>query len=463
MPKLKRLAKDCGFKTVNASEYHDETIRDAFIRGMLSNNVRQRLLEEDDIDLAKAFTQARALETAELQSLSYAHPHVPYNESYALHSPVSIDPSDSGKPDSIWLQQYPDVSFVDTTNTHAQSVQPGKRFAITATNCGQNISEHNINYGKFLNTAKEYGLSFNEDRTTDAARTITLLGFQISHCVISPDPGRFRALHELPLPSDLKSQHRTVGMFAYYSNWISIFPTRFIISYRFQVALNKLLKTPSVNLRRLQWTLSTTKYPLVVETDASDTAIAAILNQDGRPVAFFSRTLNPSERNHSPVEKEAYAIVEALRKWRHYLLGVHFKLLTDQQSVSFVFGDKHKGKGKNDKNLRRRIELSCFSHDVVNKPGEEDQAAGALSRGGPVLLKKKRPSKYNPVVEEVELLDCNPQYAHVQLPNGKEETVSVKHLASRRKPDNLRTSECLADANDLIGATETADEMCSNN
>ena len=54
--------------------------------------------------------------------------------------------------------------------------------------------------------------------------------------------------------------------------------------------------------------------PLVVETDASDHAIAATLNQSGRPVAFFSRTLTGSEQRHSAVEKEAYAIVEALRK-----------------------------------------------------------------------------------------------------------------------------------------------------
>ena len=122
------------------------------------------------------------------------------------------------------------------------------------------------------------------------------------------------------------------------------------------------------------------KTPLVVETDASDVAIAATLNQDGRPVAFFSRTLTASERNHSSVEKEAYAIVEAFRKWTHYLTGVHFKLVTDQRSVAFMFDEVHKGKVKNDKILRWRIELSCFSYDVVYRPGKENFAADALSR-----------------------------------------------------------------------------------
>ena len=75
--------------------------------------------------------------------------------------------------------------------------------------------------------------------------------------------------------------------------------------------------------------------PFEDETDASDYAIAATLNQAGRPVVFFSRTLDPSEQNHSPVEKEAYAIVGSIRKWRHYLLGREFKLITDQRSVSF--------------------------------------------------------------------------------------------------------------------------------
>ena len=44
-------------------------------------------------------------------------------------------------------------------------------------------------------------------------------------------------------------------------------------------------------------------------------------------------------------------------------------------------------------------------------------------------MKRQTASKYDHFVEKVEVIDCNPQYAHVRMPDGKEDTVSLKHLA----------------------------------
>ncbi|GAA57739.1 retrovirus-related Pol polyprotein from transposon 17.6 [Clonorchis sinensis] len=119
--------------------------------------------------------------------------------------------------------------------------------------------------------------------------------------------------------------------------------------------------------------------PLVVETDASDIAIGASLSQGNRLVAFFSRTLTASEKNHPAVEKEAYAIVEAIRKWRHYL-GRHLKLITDQRSVAFIYGNQQKSKIKNDKIERWKIELAGYNYDVVYRPGTDNCVADTLFR-----------------------------------------------------------------------------------
>ena len=84
----------------------------------------------------------------------------------------------------------------------------------------------------------------------------------------------------------------------------------------------------------------------VVETDASHNSVSAVLSQDNRPVAFHSRSLQGSELNYASVEKEALAIVDAVEKWRHFLIGRHFILKTDQKSVRFMFDTQNRGKIK---------------------------------------------------------------------------------------------------------------------
>ncbi|KRX94491.1 Retrovirus-related Pol polyprotein from transposon 17.6 [Trichinella pseudospiralis] len=86
------------------------------------------------------------------------------------------------------------------------------------------------------------------------------------------------------------------------------------------------------------------KLPFTAETNASHHATAVTLSQLLKLVAFYSRMLSNSEQRHSSVEEEACAIVEANRKWRHYLPGHHFHLITDKRSVAFMFNNSKPAK-----------------------------------------------------------------------------------------------------------------------
>ena len=105
-----------------------------------------------------------------------------------------------------------------------------------------------------------------------------------------------------------------------------------------------------------------------------------VLNQNGKPVAFYARTLSTSEQRHSAMKKEAYAVVEALRKWKHLLLGKHFTLMTDQRSVLLMCDMRHTSKIKNDKILRWQLELAAFDFTIIYRPCKLKFAPDTLSR-----------------------------------------------------------------------------------
>jgi len=153
------------------------------------------------------------------------------------------------------------------------------------------------------------------------------LGYRVLYNKIKPDPTRLQPLIKLPLPSTKRELKRCLGMFTYYVRWIEDFSTKIApltTVEKFPLNSNAVATFESLRKSLLSACLHSISddKPFTVECDASDLAIGATLNQNGRSVAFMSRTLSKSERRYPSVEKEATSIIEAVRKWAHfYMLG----------------------------------------------------------------------------------------------------------------------------------------------
>lgn len=117
----------------------------------------------------------------------------------------------------------------------------------------------------------------------------------------------------------------------------------------------------------------------VIETDACDVGIGAVLSQQGHPLAYVSRALGPRNRALSVYEKEYLAILLAVEQWRSYLQLGKFLIKTDHQSLTHLT-DQRLHTEWQQKMLTKMMGLQF---KVVYKKGINNGAADALSRKPP--------------------------------------------------------------------------------
>ena len=175
---------------------------------------------------------------------------------------------------------------------------------------------------------------------------IHYLGHIISNEGIMMDPDKVDAIVRWPHPTNLEELQIFLGLAGFYRKFIRDYA-------KIAVPMTNQLKDKGRSFTwgeeqqrsfdTLKIAISTAPIlamvdphkPFVVETDASATAIGAVLIQDARPIAFESKKLNRAQQNYSAYERELFAIVHALKKWRHYLYGARFEVLFDQESIKW--------------------------------------------------------------------------------------------------------------------------------
>ncbi|KAK3561514.1 hypothetical protein QTP86_006170 [Hemibagrus guttatus] len=221
------------------------------------------------------------------------------------------------------------------------------------------------------------------------------LGYIVSYQGVEMDNSKITAVTEWPRPTIIKELQRFLGFANFYRC--------FIRNYSVTAApLTSLLKgKPS----RLKWTEDATRaftnlkdsfttapilkhpdpnLPFVVEVDASDSGIGAVLSQrhgqPGKlfPCAYFSRKLTDAERNYDVGNKELLAMKAAIEEWRYWLEGsTHpFQVITDHKNLEYIKSAKR----LNPRQARWSLFFTRFQFTVTYRPGSKNSKADALSR-----------------------------------------------------------------------------------
>ncbi|GJZ14892.1 ty3-gypsy retrotransposon protein [Tanacetum coccineum] len=105
-------------------------------------------------------------------------------------------------------------------------------------------------------------------------------------------------------------------------------------------------------------------------------AIGAVSSQENKPIAFFSKKLCHTMQGQSTYTKEFYAITEAVKKWRQYLLGRRFRIYMDHQSLKHILTQTI----QSPEQQKWVTKLLGYDFEVLYKLGRENTVADALSR-----------------------------------------------------------------------------------
>ena len=234
-----------------------------------------------------------------------------------------------------------------------------------------------------LDRLREAGLKVNVTKSYFARGELEYLGYWITREGIKPMPKKILAIQKIAEPKTKKELRSFIGVVNYYRDmWIRrshvLAPLAALTS---KDAKWKWEKEHSEAFRNIKKIISREvmlaypdfNKPFVIHTDASHSQLGAVISQDNKPIAFYSRKLNPAQTRYTTTERELLSIVETLKEFLTILLGHRIIVHTDHKNLVC----KH---FNTERVMRWRLVLEEYGPELNYIKGENNIVADALSR-----------------------------------------------------------------------------------
>ena len=234
-----------------------------------------------------------------------------------------------------------------------------------------------------LQRLQQAGLKVCAAKSKLARHELEYLGYFITRDGIKPLSKKVEAINNLATPANRRELRKFIGLVNYYRD---MWPKRSEILGPLTALVSPKVPwkwTPecqqsfeamkSLVAREVILSYPQFDKPFHIHTDASKTQLGAVISQDDKPIAFYSRKLSPAQTRYTTTERELLSIVEVFKEFRNILLGQQLVVHTDHENLTYK-------KFNSDRVMRWRLFIEEYSPDLRYIKGEHNEVADALSR-----------------------------------------------------------------------------------